>query len=254
MPTPHEHELALQRTLVTRDAVIAFMMGGHPRLGARSPLRRIPVVLLRHAASLVWHQKFDATFAVPNGPHRMGVDRKEIGWSIEGHQLGFVSVLVERPITPRHAVARVRLEYTCVDDEACFRAGAAELRLLEVHDVDHGYVVPRTYATINGRHVPALDDCWAVLRPIAVDLEVDALRGSVAFAVDDVEVGSVAIAVDTKTGVRVSAEDRSEGLPLEGETEWRANVSTRAPRRSGRKGPLFCASGGCFCRWGVGDV
>ena len=33
----------------------------------------------------------------------------------------------------------------------------------EVHDVDHGYVVPRTYATLNGRHVPALDDCWAVL-------------------------------------------------------------------------------------------
>ena len=172
MPTPSEHELALQRTLVTRDAVIAFMMGGHPRLGARSPLRRIPVVLLRHAASLVWHQKFDATFDDPNGPCRMGADRKEIGWSIETHQQGFVAVEVARPITPRHAVARVRLEYTCVDDEACFRAGGAELRLLEVHDVDHGYVVPRTYATINGRHVPALDDCWAVLRPIAVDLEV----------------------------------------------------------------------------------
>ena len=102
----------------------------------------------------------------------MGADRKEIGWSIETHQQGFVAVEVARPITPRHAVARVRLEYTCVDDEACFRAGGAELRLLEVHDVDHGYVVPRTYATINGRHVPALDDCWAVLRPIAVDLEV----------------------------------------------------------------------------------
>ena len=83
---------------------------------------------------------------------------------------------------------------------------------------------------------------------------MDALRGSVSFAVDDVEVGSVPIAVDANHGVRVSAEDRSEGLPLEGETEWRANVSTRAPRRSGRKGPLFCASGGCFCRWGVGDV
>ena len=83
---------------------------------------------------------------------------------------------------PRHAVARVRLEYTCVDDEARFRAGGAELRLLEVHDVDHGYVVPCTYATLNGRHVPALDDCWAVLRPIAVDLEVDAIRGYVAFA------------------------------------------------------------------------
>ena len=92
MPTPSEHELALQRTLVTRDAVIAFMMGGHPRLGARSPLRRIPVVLLRHAASLVWHQKFDATFDDPNGPHRMGADRKEIGWSIETHQQGFVPV------------------------------------------------------------------------------------------------------------------------------------------------------------------
>ena len=249
MPTPSEHEHALQRTLVTRDAVIAFMMGGHPRLGARSPLRRIPVVLLRHAASLVWHQKFDATFDDPNGPHRMGADRKEIGWSIETHQQGFVAVEVARPITPRHAVARVRLEYTCVDDEACFRAGGAELRLLEVHDVDHGYVVPRTYATINGRHVPALDDCWAVLRPIAVDLEVDAIRGSVAFAVDDVEVGSVPIAVDANHGVRVSAEDRSEGLPLEGETEWRANVSTRVPRRSGRKGPLFCGSGTCFCRF-----
>ena len=252
MPTPSEQELALQRTLVTRDAVIAFMMGGHPRLGARSPLRRIPVVLLRHAASLVWHQKFDATFDDPNGPHRMGADRKEIGWSIETHQQGFVAVEVARPITLRHAVARVRLEYTCVDDEACFRAGGAELRLLEVHDVDHGYVVPRTYATINGRHVPALDDCWAVLRPIAVDLEVDALRGSVAFAVDDVEVGSVPIAVDANHGVRVSAEDRSEGLPLEGETEWRANVSTRAPRRSGRKGPLFCGSATCFCRFEVG--
>ena len=35
MPTPSEHELALQRTLVTRDAVIAFMMGGHPRLRGR---------------------------------------------------------------------------------------------------------------------------------------------------------------------------------------------------------------------------
>ena len=123
-----------------------------------------------------------------------------------------------------------------------------------MHDVDHGYVVPRTYATIDGRHVPALDDCWAVLRPIAVDLEVDALRGSVSFAVDDVEVGSVPIAVDESNGVRVSAEDRSEGLPLEGESEWRANVSTRAPRRLGRKGPLFCATGGCFCRWGVGGV
>ena len=111
--------------------------------------------------------------------------------------------------------------------------------------------MPRTYATINGRHVPALDDCWTVLRPIAVDLEVDALRGSVAFAVDDVEVGSVPIAVDANHGVRVSAEDRSEGLPLEGETEWRANVSTRAPRRWGRKGPLFCVLGGCFCRWGA---
>ena len=35
MPTPSEHELALQRALVTRDAVIAFMMGGHPRLRGR---------------------------------------------------------------------------------------------------------------------------------------------------------------------------------------------------------------------------
>ena len=121
-----------------------------------------------------------------------------------------------------------------------------------MHDVDHGYVVPRTYATIDGRHVPALDDCWAVLRPIAVDLEVDALRGSVSFAVDEVEVGSVPIAVDPNHGVRVSAEDRSEGLPLEGESEWRANVSTRAPRRSGRKGPLFCQSGGVFLSVGRG--
>ena len=214
MPTPHEHELALQRTLVTRDAVIAFMMGGHPRLGARSPLRRIPVVLLRHAASLVWHQKFDATFAVPNGPHRMGVDRKEIGWSIEGHQLGFVSVLVERPITPRHAVARVRLEYTCVDDCACFKAGGAELRLWAVDDDDEAHYV---------------------------------VRGSVAFAVDDVSVGGVPITVP-QDGVRLSAEDRSDGAPLEGDTEWRANVSSRAPLRLAPKPPLFCESPTCFCR------
>ena len=248
MPTPHEHELALQRTLVTIDAVIAFMMGGHPRLGARSPLRRIPVVLLRHAASLVWHQKFDATFADPNGPHRMGVDRKEIGWSIEGHQLGFVWVLVERPITPRHAVARVRLEYTCVDDCACFKAGGAELRLWAVDDDDEAhYVVPRTYATINRRHVPALDGCWAVRRPIAVDVEVDAIRGQVAFAVDDVSVGGVPITVP-QDGVRLSAEDRSDGAPLEGDTEWRANVSSRAPRRLAPKPPLFCESPTCFCR------
>ena len=202
-------------------------------------------MLLRHAASLVWHQKFDATFDDPNGPCRMGADRKEIGWSIEAHQQGFVAVEVARPITPRHAVARVRLEYTCVDDEACFRAGGAELRLLEVHDVDHGYVVPRTYATINGRHVPALDDCWAVLRPIAVDLEVDALRGSVAFAVDDVEVGSVPIAVDPNHGVRV-------------EPVWPGGRPARervdAGASEGRKGPLFCVSGGCFCRWGVGEA
>ena len=181
MPTPSEHELALQRTLVTRDAVVAFMMGGHPAPRRRSPLRRLPVVLLRHAASLVWHQKFDATFDDPNGPCRMGADRKEIGWSIETHQQGFVAVEVARPITPRHAVARVRLEYTCVDDEACFRAGGATLRLLEVHDVDHGSRRAADLRDDQRRHVPALDDCWAVLRPIAVDLEVDALRGSVFF-------------------------------------------------------------------------
>ena len=71
----------------------------------------------------------------------------------------------------------------------------------------------------------------------------------VSFAVDDVEVGSVPIAVDANTGVRVSAEDRSEGLPLEGESEWRANVSTRAPRRLERKGPLFWGCATCFCRF-----
>ena len=138
--------------------------------------------------------------------------------------------------------------YTC--DTPLSRVVISDVRVRRYH----GYVVPRTYATLNGRHVPALDDCWAVLRPIAVDLEVDALRGSVAFAVDDVEVGSVPIAVDPNHGVRVSAEDRSEGLPLEGESEWRANVSTRAPRRLERKGPLFCGCGTCFCRWGEGDV
>ena len=33
---------------------------------------------------------------------------------------------------------------------------------------------------------------------------------------------------------------------MAGETGRRADVSTRAPRRLERKGPLFCASGGCF--------
>jgi hypothetical protein len=179
----------------------------------------------------------------------MGVDRKEIGWSISGHQLGFVAVSVARPITPRHAVARVRLEYTCVDDSACFRAGGAELRLWWAYDEDDEahYVVPRTYATINRQHVPALDGCWAIRRPIAVDVEVDAVRGSVAFAVGGVEAGSVPIKVP-QAGVRLSAEDRSDGAPLEGDTEWRANVSSRAPRRLARKPPLFCDAPTCFCR------
>ena len=83
MPQPTAQELALQRTLVTSDVVIAFMMGGHPRLGARSPLRRLPVVLLRHAASLAWHPKFDATFADPNGPHLCGYHSLD---GVEAHE------------------------------------------------------------------------------------------------------------------------------------------------------------------------
>jgi len=69
MPQPTAQELALQRTLVTSDAVIAFMMGGHPRLGARS--------------SLAWHPKFDATFADPNGPHLCGYHSLD---GVEAHE------------------------------------------------------------------------------------------------------------------------------------------------------------------------
>ena len=110
-------------------------------------------MLLRHAASLVWHQKFDATFDDPNGPHRMGADRKRIGWS--SRHISRVSLPSRwrdrsRCATPLPGYG----SSTASTTKRVSRAGGAELRLLEVHDVDHSYVVPRTYATIDGDMYP----------------------------------------------------------------------------------------------------
>ena len=52
-------------------------------------------------------------------------------------------------------------------------------------------------------------------RRIAVEVEVDALRGTVALAVDGAEVGRVPLAAGWRAGVSVRAEDHSDGAPLE---------------------------------------
>ena len=88
-------------------------------------------------------------------------------------------------IRARHGVARLELAYTGIDDGAVFRCGGVELRLRAVddEDLDDNYLVPRTYALLNDQHVPLLDGCWSVKRRIAVEIEVDTVRGHVAFAV-----------------------------------------------------------------------
>ena len=63
------------------------------------------------------------------------------------------------------------------------------------------------------------------------------------------DVGRVPLAGDWRSGVRVSAEDHSDGAPLEGDpsNEWRAHVLPRPPRRRKLGKPLLCAKSGCFC-------
>ena len=251
-------ELVTERRLATlhveTDAVLALLMGGHARLGACSDLRLLPRVVLQDIAKAAYWPRFAPTFLAPDGPHRLGDDRREIGWSIERHYQGFVAVTVAEPILPRHGVVALEIAYTAIDDGAVFRVGAAALRMEELlhEDLDEAQSAPQTYAVLDGRHVPELDDAWRVMRRIAVRVEVDMVRGEARFAVDGVPVRRAAsLGLDWRAGVRVSAEDHSDGAPLDGDTEWRATVRSVVPQlRYPAARPLdsTCAKPECFCR------
>ena len=83
------HEEQLRRCHVEPAAVLALLMGAHGRLGARSNLRLLPRAVLRAIGEWALWPRFRPTFAEPAGPHRMAEDRREIGWSVDRHRLGF---------------------------------------------------------------------------------------------------------------------------------------------------------------------
>lgn len=241
--------------------VLALLMGSQARLGARSDLRLIPRALLRLIGEYALWPRLVPTFRDPEGPHRMSGDRRTIGWEVARDTWGFSAVAVAERVTKRHGVAAVELTYTGIDDGALFRAGDASLRIV-VNVADEAPVADvgraplggvATFALVNGVHVPALDDCWSLGAPIAVTFEVDANRGAAAFGVggaggpvvDRLEVALVnGVGAD---GVPLSAEDHSDGVPLDGESEWRASVRTVVPLRE--SSPVaFCADADCFCR------
>ena len=250
---------------VDENQIIAFLCATHPRLGALSDLRLLPPPVLRHIAQIAYWPRFDARFQDPDGPHRMGEDRREIGWSVDVHRRGFVAVTVRDPILPRHGVVAVELAYTAIDDGAVVRVGGASLCFEEDVAVDDddddaaaGFEVPVTYARLDGFHVPALDNIWHMQKRIVVDIDVDMTRGTVEFAVDGVPVGRAAsLGADWRQGVRISAEDHSDGAPLHGDTEWRATIRSKVPKRRRRLGSgaaaqappyAICAAPDCFCR------
>ena len=231
--------------------VVALMMGRHARLGYASNLRLLPSGVMRHIGELAYWPRFDATFSEPvGGCCRMGALRNEIGWSVERDKVGFVAVQVRDPILPKHGVVALELTYTAIDEGAVFSVGDVELRMEEViplyEDTErHAW---KKYATLGGAHVPALDGVWNIERRISVRVEVDAVRGTVSFAVDDIDLGPTPLKGDWKAGVRVSAEDHSDGAPLEGDTEWCATLKLARPKREARSPPVLCASPTCFCR------